>query len=97
MESQKAQPKVLDSEALKQLGDEIKREIRDSLKNSNLSKVLEKYNISRDDVLEIQCSIDPTKLPGGDTNHSLLIPGKHIVLLDCWCAGHIDDCPCPKP
>ncbi|MEH2337197.1 hypothetical protein [Nostoc sp.] len=97
MESQTVQPTVIDAQTLYLLKDEIKQEISERLKNSNLSKVLEKYGISGDDVLQVKCNIDLTKIQVRDTNSSLLIPGKHVELWACLCKGEITDCPCPKP
>ncbi|MEH2400104.1 hypothetical protein [Nostoc sp.] len=97
MDSQSVQPTVIDAQTLDLLKDEIKQEISERLKNSNLSKLLDKYGISGDDVLQVKCNIDLTKFQVIDTNNSLLIPGKFIEVLACLCNGHITDCPCPKP
>ncbi|MBH8572809.1 hypothetical protein I8752_07220 [Nostocaceae cyanobacterium CENA369] len=85
MESQTSQQIVVDSQTLDRFKDEIQQEISEALKNSNISKVLgEKYGISSEEnVLKIQCSIQINQSSLSETNHSLQIPGKHIVLLDC--------------
>lgn len=75
-----------------QLEDEIKQEMREILKNSNLSKVLEKYGISEKKVLEIQCSIDLTKNQVDQTNSLLAISVPRKFRFNCWCEdeGHCD-------
>jgi hypothetical protein len=84
MESQTAQQTVVDSQTLDRFKDEIQQEMSQVLKNSNLSKILEKYDISAEKVLKFQCSIDLDQTKSLDTNPSLTIPGNHIVLKDCW-------------
>ncbi|YAF94308.1 MAG: hypothetical protein AB3A66_17070 [Nodularia sp. CChRGM 3473] len=67
MESQASQQTVLDSEIEQQLHTEIQQAIREGLKNSNLSKVLEKYGILSDQILSLEYSIDISKLEASDT------------------------------
>jgi hypothetical protein len=85
----------MDSQTLQQLQDEIKNELSQSLKNAKFKTVLEKYGISGEKVLKIECSIDLTQIQMKDMNNSnnrnLIIPGNHIVKLGCdWC----DCCGC---
>ncbi|MEI1373198.1 hypothetical protein PQG02_27800 [Nostoc sp. UHCC 0926] len=85
----------MDSQTLQQLQDEIKNELSQSLKNASFKTVLEKYGISGEKVLKLECSIDITQIQMKDTENSSninsLIPGNHIVKLDCdWC----DCCGC---
>ncbi|MGF1938273.1 MAG: hypothetical protein RM347_028595 [Nostoc sp. ChiQUE02] len=58
MESQTVQPTVIDDHTLQLLKDEIKQEMLNILSNSNLSKVLEKYGISAQDVFKLQYTLD---------------------------------------
>ena len=85
----------MNSQILQQLQDEIKNELSQSLKNANFKTVLEKYGISGEKVLKLECSIDITQIQMEDTENSSninsLIPGNNIVKLDCdWC----DCCGC---
>ncbi|MEH2168943.1 MAG: hypothetical protein V7K41_20250 [Nostoc sp.] len=96
MESQTSQPTVIDSQTLDLLKDEIKQEISERLKNSNLNKLLEKHGILKDDI-QVKCDIDLTKIQIRDTNPSLLMPGKRVEVWVCLCKGEMTDCPCPKP
>ncbi|WP_334929002.1 hypothetical protein [Nostoc sp.] len=89
MESQTSQQASLDSQTLEQLQDEIRQEMREIIQNSKLTKVLEKYGISKKNALKIECSINLTKTQLNDTNCSFLIPGKHIVLATCCLEGDI--------
>ncbi|WP_392534525.1 hypothetical protein [Nostoc sp. C117] len=97
MDSQTVQPTVIDAQTLDLLKDEIKQEISERLRNSNLSKLLEKYGILGDDILQVKCDIDLTKMQLRDTNCSLLLPAKRVEVWACLCKGEITDCPCPKP
>lgn len=81
----------MDSQTLQQLQDEIKNELSQSLKNANFETVLEKYGLSGEKVLNLECSIDLSQIQIKDTenysNTYLLIPDNHIVKLNCsWCA-----------
>ncbi len=93
MESQTSQPTVIDPQTLQQLEEEIKQEMREILKNSNLSKVLEKYGISEKKVLEIQCSIDITKNQVSQTNSLLAISVPRKFRFNCWCEDE-GNCDC---
>lgn len=95
MDSQPVQPTVIDAQKLDLLKEEIKQEITETLKNSNLSKLIEKYGISGDDVLQVKYNIDLTKIQVRDMN-SLLIPGMFTEQWICLCNGEYVDCPCPK-
>lgn len=80
----------MDSQTLQQLQDEIKNELSQSLMSANFETVLEKYGISGEKVLKLECSIDLSQIQIKNTenssNKNLLIPGNHIVKLDCdWC------------
>ena len=96
MDSQKLQPTVIDSQTLDLLKDEIKQEISERLKNSNLNKLLEKHGILKDDI-QVKCDIDLTKIQIRDTNPSLLMPGKRVEVWVCLCNNKMTDCPCPQP
>ncbi|MFN6464187.1 MAG: hypothetical protein RMZ41_020560 [Nostoc sp. DedVER02] len=81
----------MNSQTLQQLQDEIKNELSQSLKNANFDALLEKYGISGEKVLKLECSIDLSQIqindPTNSSNINSLIPGNHIVKLDCdWCA-----------
>ncbi|MEH2022485.1 MAG: hypothetical protein V7K62_02620 [Nostoc sp.] len=81
----------MNSQTLQQLQDEIKNELSQSLKNANFETVLEKYGISGEKVLNLECSIDLSQIQIKDTENSSntnsLISGNHIVKLSCiWCA-----------
>lgn len=83
--------KFMDSQTLQQLQDDIKNELSESLKNANFTSLLEKYGISGEKVLKLECSIDLTQIQMKNTENSSninsLIPGNHIVKLGCdWCA-----------
>ncbi|MEH2237095.1 hypothetical protein [Nostoc sp.] len=97
MESKIVQPTVIDAQKLDLLKDEIKQEISERLKNSDLSKLLEKYGISGNDILQVKCDIDLTKIQIRDASPSLLMPGKRVEVWVCLCKGEMTDCPCPKP
>ncbi|RCJ28207.1 hypothetical protein A6S26_11755 [Nostoc sp. ATCC 43529] len=74
------------------------KEISERLRNSNLKKLLEKYGISGDDVLQVKCDIDLNKIQVRDTNHSLLLPANLVQGWACLCNREWTDCPCPpKP
>ncbi|PHJ58219.1 hypothetical protein VF14_19120 [Nostoc linckia z18] len=74
------------------------KEISERLRSYNLKKLLENYGISGDDVLQVKCDIDLTKIQVRDINHSLLLPAKHVQAWACLCNGELTDCPCPpKP
>ncbi|MEH2192247.1 MAG: hypothetical protein V7K98_06225 [Nostoc sp.] len=57
---------VIDTQTLQQLEDEIKNELSNILKKSNFGEVLEKYGILGQNILEIQCSLDLTKIEVSD-------------------------------
>ncbi|MBD0388171.1 MAG: hypothetical protein ICV54_17085 [Nostoc sp. C3-bin3] len=85
----------MDSQTLQQLQDEIRNELSKTLKNANFNTVFEKYGISGEKILKLECSIDLTQLHMRDrknfNNTSSLIPHNHIVKLNCdWC----DCCGC---
>ncbi|MEA5600910.1 hypothetical protein [Nostoc sp. UHCC 0252] len=85
----------MDSQTLQQLKDEIKNELSQSLKTANFKTVLEKYGISGEKALKLECSIDLSQMQTQDTtdssNRNLLISDNNIVKLDCdWC----DCCGC---
>ncbi|MEH2213843.1 hypothetical protein [Nostoc sp.] len=106
MESQTSQQAAIDSQKLQKLQDEIQQEMYEILKNTNFGKILKKYGISRQEVLQFQYTLDLTKLQSGDAGEdkqvaqfSLVIPGKHIRLSGCTCwSNDVHDfvnCPCP--
>ncbi|PHM09868.1 hypothetical protein [Nostoc sp. 'Peltigera malacea cyanobiont' DB3992] len=105
MESQTSQQTVIESQKLQQLQDDIQQEMHEILKNTNFSKILKNYGISRQEVLQFQYTLDLTKLQSSDVGEdeqvakfSLVIPGKHIRLSGCTCwSNDINDfvnCPC---
>jgi hypothetical protein len=106
MESQTSQQAVINPQKLQQLQDDIQQEIHEILKNANFGKILGKYGISRQEVLQFQYTLDLTKLQFSDAGRdeqvakfSLVIPGKHIRLSGCTCwSNDVNDfvnCPCP--
>ena len=82
----------MDSEKKQLLQDEILQEMRESLKNSNFGKVLEKYGISRDTGLKFQCILDLTKIQLSDTvtdeqvkDFLPVIPVEDILTVEMCC------------
>ncbi len=105
MESQTSQQTVIDPQKLQQLQDDIQQEMHEILKKANFDKILKKYGISRQEVLQFQYTLDLTKLQSSNAGEdkqvpkfSLVIPGKHIRLSSCTCWSHDEDkfvtCPC---
>ncbi|AFY50061.1 hypothetical protein Nos7524_4302 [Nostoc sp. PCC 7524] len=101
MDNQTLQPVVLDSQTLEALQDEIMQEMRLSLSNSKLKEIFKRYNISGEEVIKIQCSIDPTKIESNDPNSVDTITQKSIGTLSfntctCWSEEKDDfvNCPC---
>ncbi|MEH2148669.1 hypothetical protein [Nostoc sp.] len=68
MDSQTVQPIVIDAQTLQQLEDEIKNELSNILKNSNFGEVLEKYGISGQNILKLQCLLDLTQIEVSDAD-----------------------------
>ena len=106
MESQTSPQALIDPQKLQQLQDEIQQEMHEILKNANFSKILKNYDISTQEVLQFQYTLDLTKLQSSDVagdeqvaKFSLLIPGPQIRLSRCTCwSKDINDfvnCPCP--
>ncbi len=90
MESQTVQSTVIDAQTLQQLQDEIQQEMREMMKNSNLSNVLEKYSISGENIFEVNCTLDLAKIQNSDAvgkqkvqNFAAVIPHNKIVLKGC--------------
>lgn len=71
MDSKTVQPTLIDAQTLKQLEDEIQREMYDILNKSNLANVLKKYGISAQEVLKIQYVLDLTKYQSSDAAEDL--------------------------
>lgn len=67
-ESEKLNLKVINSQRLQQLQEDINKEIRQLLKNSNLSQTLKKYGLSGQKILKVQCSLDITQFISGDSS-----------------------------
>jgi uncharacterized protein YutE (UPF0331/DUF86 family) len=91
MDSKTLNQTSLDAQTLQQLEDEIQQEIRETLNNSNLRNVLEKYGILKEKILTIQYSIDLSKMQSGDVildqQHQEFLPealGKNKHKLECW-------------
>jgi hypothetical protein len=66
MESQTVQLTVIDAQTLQQLEDEIKNELTNILKNSNFGGLLEKYGISGQNILKVQCLLDLNQIEVSD-------------------------------
>jgi hypothetical protein len=66
MTSETSQPITIDTPTLKQLQEEIQQEMKDILNNSKLSKLLEKYGISGQEIVTVQCLLDLTKIQIND-------------------------------
>lgn len=76
----------MNPEKLQQLQNEIEQEMYEALKNLNFGKVLEKYGISKDTDLKLQCILDLTKLQSSDADEgqqvedfSRAISGKNLM------------------
>ena len=67
MERQKIEPIVIDLQKIQQLKDYINQEIIELLNNSKISKAFDKYGISGQNILKVQCSLDITQFQGRDT------------------------------
>ncbi|MDZ8186917.1 MAG: hypothetical protein RMX96_18965 [Nostoc sp. ChiSLP02] len=89
MESPTSQQVSLDSLTLEQLQNEIRQEISEIVQSSRLSKVLEKYGLSKKNALKIQCSVNLTQAELNDAKCSFLAHGKQIVLATCCLEGEI--------
>ncbi|MBC1275061.1 hypothetical protein GNF10_03470 [Nostoc sp. UCD121] len=104
MESPTSQQAVIDPQELQQLQDELQQEISESINNSNLSKILEKHGISKNNNFEIrfQCSIEVTQIQSNNINierqaQGFLqpIPAKRVMQMFC-CMDRLGRCvPCP--
>ncbi|MEH1811754.1 MAG: hypothetical protein V7K26_10430 [Nostoc sp.] len=93
MDSQTVQPTVLDAQTLKQLEDEIKQEMSNILNKSNLNKILEKYSISGETSLKIQCSIHQPSDELKDGNSFLPVSSPPILIpFNCFCNGRPCQC-----
>ncbi|MBN3896290.1 MAG: hypothetical protein HWQ41_13795 [Nostoc sp. NOS(2021)] len=68
MESQTSQLTILNAQTLQQLEDEIKNELSHILKNSNFGEVLNKYGISGQNILKVQCLLDFTQIEVSDAD-----------------------------
>ncbi len=70
MDSQTVQLTVIDAKTLQQLEDEIKKELSNILKNSNFGEVLNKYGISGQEILKVQCLLDLTQIEVSDAENN---------------------------
>ncbi len=68
MTSQSSQVTVMDTQTLKQLQEEIQEEMKDILNNSKFSDLLEKYGISGQEILKIQCLLDLNQIQISDAD-----------------------------
>jgi hypothetical protein len=93
MDPQTVQPTDIDAQTLKQLEDEIKQEMSEILNKSNLNKILEKYRISGEKSIKIQCSIHQTSDELKDTNSFLPVSYPPILIpFNCFCNGRPCQC-----
>ncbi|UKO99075.1 hypothetical protein [Nostoc sp. UHCC 0870] len=95
---------VLDSQTLKQVENEIKQELIEVLNQSKLSKVLEKYGISKSEVLKINYTLDLNKLQSTDVSEDKVaiesfsmmrmppIQTNLALLYPCPMEGYPDGC-----
>ncbi|MEH1801159.1 MAG: hypothetical protein V7K64_32685 [Nostoc sp.] len=93
MDSKTVQPTLIDAETLKQLEDEIKQEMSEILNKSNLNQILEKYSMSGEKLLKIQCSIHLAQNESRDTNSFLPFSDRPILIpFNCLCNGRPCQC-----
>ncbi|MEH2068742.1 MAG: hypothetical protein V7K47_11370 [Nostoc sp.] len=93
MDSQILQPTIIDTQTLEKLEAEIQQEMCEILKNANFHNILEKYGISQEKNLQLECSLDLTQIIISGTEHSLIKPSKRTFLSGCWCPCR-GVCPC---
>lgn len=93
---------VIDTQTLQQLEDEIKNELTNILKNSNFGEVLEKYGISGQNILKVQCLLDLTQIEVSDAvdnqqaNKFLqTIKGQNTTVKTFSIGGFCKPCPVP--
>ncbi|MBD2410865.1 hypothetical protein FACHB389_00175 [Nostoc calcicola FACHB-389] len=103
MASQTSQQAVIETQKLQQLQNEIQQELHEILKNAHFDKILKKYDISTQDVLQFQYTLNLTTLGASDADAEeelpkFVIPGKHMKLCGCTCwskdINDFVDCPC---
>ena len=58
MDSKTGQPTIIHAQTLEKLEAEIQQEMCEILKNANFDKILEKYGISEEKNLQVECSLD---------------------------------------
>lgn len=66
MDSKALQSTLIDAQTLQKLKDEIKQELFNILNNSNLSKIIEKYGISAQDILKLEYTLNVNQLQSND-------------------------------
>lgn len=102
-----SQRKIMNSEKLKELQDELNNEMHEILKDSKFGKILEKYDMLGDRVLKFKCVLDLTKAKShdvtiGEKTKEFLqaLPEQEIVMSTrSWCipcpfAGYPRGCNC---
>ncbi|MEA5626652.1 hypothetical protein [Nostoc sp. UHCC 0251] len=70
MDSKALQSTFIDAQRLQKLKDEIKQELFNILNNSNLSKIIEKYGISAQDILKLEYTLNLNQLRSNDFSES---------------------------
>jgi len=109
MDSKTVQPTVIDATRLQQLKDELQQEMCEIVNNANFSKILEKYGILRQEVLQFEYKLDLNKLQSSDSdednesqNFSLAALDVNITMQDCsnctctcWARNLKKWIPCP--
>jgi hypothetical protein len=70
MDSKALQSTLIDAQTLQQLKDEIKQELFNILNKSNLSKIIEKYGISAQDILKLEYTLNVNQLKSNDFSES---------------------------
>jgi uncharacterized protein YdcH (DUF465 family) len=84
----------MNSEMLQQLKDELKQEMSERLKDAKFDKLLEKYGILGDNILQFECILDLSQIyshasiENKESPEKLtVIQGEEVVRISCdWCA-----------
>ncbi|WP_375501409.1 hypothetical protein [uncultured Nostoc sp.] len=99
MDSQTSQLTVIDAQTLQQLEDEIKKELNDILNNSNFGEILDKYGLSGQNILNIQCLLDFTQIEVTDAEAKkflqTIIQEQKPTLKTLSRGGYCNPCPVP--
>ncbi|MHC5723808.1 MAG: hypothetical protein ACYT04_39100 [Nostoc sp.] len=102
MEPQKLESIVIDLQTLQQLQCDINKEFSELLNNSNFSQIFDKYNISGQNILKVQCSLDLTQFQGRDTgmgHHPVEFSSEILeteqTIIESSPSGFCNPCPAP--